>query len=156
MKKSLTQLIAIMALISGSQSTQLREISNNQHKLEILMQTDDDLTLSVREELNKVLAEKDDEDKPKPKPKPQKAQVQGPDHIETSTNEDMFAFSQIVASGGNVMKAAQEIEEMEKQQAKEQKEKEAAEREALMVARINKLMEKQPTRKEIWEHKQAV
>ena len=35
------------------------------------------------------------------------------DNIELATNEDMYAFSQIVASGGNVMKVSKQIEEEE-------------------------------------------
>lgn len=45
------------------------------------------------------------------------------DNIELATNEDMYAFSQIVASGGNVMKVSKEIEDEETKVAKEKKEK---------------------------------
>jgi hypothetical protein len=45
----------------------------------------------------------------------EKEEPKGPDNIETSSAEDMFAFSQIVASGGNVIKTANELEQLEKQ-----------------------------------------
>ena len=72
--------------------------------------------LQVHNQLEAVIKETDEADKPKPKPAAvQKKEPKGPDNIETSSAEDMFAFSQIVASGGNVLKTADEMEQLEKQ-----------------------------------------
>lgn len=67
------------------------------------------------------------------------------DDIATSSTDDMFAFSQIIAAGGNVKKTMEDLEQDEKKRiAAEEKAKEVTEwKFAMELAKPKKIIPKE-------------